>query len=134
MSSHPETTVLWEKKLAANPRSLVFSRLADSYRKKGDVQRAIDICVEGLENNPRYVTGRIILARCYLEQENFQNAIEEFRKVCKYDRHNQIAIKMLADVFAKQSMEDKAGDLYALLRKMDPENSSLSHLSRVYQP
>lgn len=133
MSSQPETTVLWEQKLAENPRSLVFSRLADSYRKKGDVQRAIDICVEGLRNNPDHVTARIILARCYLEQEDFRRAIEEFRTVCRYDRHNHIAIKMLADVFAKQGMEEKAGDLYAVLFKMDPENPSLAHLTRVYQ-
>ncbi len=122
-----------ENKLKIKPNSLVFSRLADSYRKSGDVQQAIAICSRGLELHPDYVTGRIILGRCYLEQENFNDAIKEFTQVCRLDRHNQIAIKMLADVFSKQGMEEKAGDLYNLLFKMDPENPSLEHLITVFK-
>ncbi len=122
-----------EDKLKIKPNSLVFSRLADSYRKSGDVQQAISISVHGLESHPDYVTGRIILGRCYLEQENFNDAIKEFTKICQLDRHNQIAIKMLADIFSKQGMEEKAGNLYNLLFKMDPENPSLEHLITVFK-
>ncbi len=121
-----------EEKLKSNPLSLIFSRLADSYRKSGDVQKAIEISTEGLESHPDYVTGRIILGRCYLEQENFNDAIKEFTKICTLDRRNQIAIKMLADVFSKQGMEEKAGDLYQMLLRMDPDNPSLIHLASVF--
>lgn len=123
----------FEEKLKDKPKSLVFSRLADSYRKSGDVQQAITICSEGLKLRPDYVTGQIILGRCYLEQENFNDAIKEFSKVCKQDRRNQIAIKMLADIFSKQGMEEKAGDLYNLLLKMDPDNPSVVHLANIFK-
>jgi tetratricopeptide (TPR) repeat protein len=121
-----------EEEIKSKPDSLLFSRLADSYRKSGDVQKAISISIKGLESHPGYITGRIILGRCYLEQENFNDAIKEFTGVCKLDRRNQIAIKMLADVFSKQGMEEKAGDLYQILLKMDPENVSLIHLAEVF--
>ena len=122
-----------EEKLKGKPKSLVFSRLADSYRKSGDVQQAITICSEGLKLHPDYITGRIILGRCFLEQENFNDTIKEFSKVCKQDRRNQIAIKMLADIFSKQGMEEKAGDLYNLLLKMDPDNPSVVHLANIFK-
>lgn len=127
------STRAFEEKLKNKPKSLIFSRLADSYRKSGDVQQAISICSEGLALHPEYVTGRIILGRCYLEQENFNDAIKEFTKVCKLDRRNQITIKMLADVFSKQGMEEKAGDLYNLLLNMDPDNPSIMHLANVFK-
>lgn len=133
MSSGKEITVeVLEEKFRNNPSSLVFSRLADSYRKNGDIQKAIDICNEGLESHPDYSTGRIILGRCYLELENFGDAVSAFTEVCKRDRKNQMAIKMLADIYSKQGMEEKAGDLYSLLLSLDPENQSFVHLAGLF--
>lgn len=130
MSTHAEESIdILENRLRRYPDSLRFSRLADAHRKQGDIQQAISICTEGLKKHPNYVTGRIILGRCYLETESYPEAIEEFKKVCEHDRRNQVALKMLADVFVKQGMTEKAGDLYALLSKADPDNDSLAHLS-----
>lgn len=128
-TTQQDTVELLENRLRRNPDSLRFSRLADEYRKQGDVQRAISICTQGLEKHPWYATGRLILGRCYLEQENYAKAIEEFTRVCQQDRGNHVAMKMLADVYAKQGMTEKAGDLYALLARSDPDNASLAHLA-----
>lgn len=134
MPSQAEVSVeKLEEKLKNRPESLVFSRLADLYRKTDDVQKAITICESGLQIHPEYVTGRIILARCYNQLENYEDAIKEFINICKLDRRNQISIKMLADIFSKQGMQEKTGDLYNLLYRMDPDNSSLEHLTTVFQ-
>ncbi|MBD3345617.1 MAG: tetratricopeptide repeat protein [Chitinivibrionales bacterium] len=133
MSSQKDTEVQQlEQRLNENPQSLAFSRLADSYRKQGNIPQAIQLSVDGLEKHPWYATGRIILGRCYLEQENLQEAIQEFTHVCRLDRRNMVAIKMLADIFSKQGMDEKAGDLYGYLLKMDLENDSLAKLSANY--
>ncbi len=122
-----------EKRVEENPESLAFARLADAYRKKGDVQRAIDICTDGLNKHPDYATGHIILGRCRLEQESFDHALHEFTETCRLDRNNQMAIKMLADIYSKQGREGKAGDLYNILLRMDPENPTLLHLTGLYK-
>jgi tetratricopeptide (TPR) repeat protein len=119
---------VYENKLKGSPRSLVFSRLADSYRKRGDIQQAVDVCSLGLKNHPRSTTGHVILGRCYLEQEKFKEAIREFTQVIESDHRNQMALKMLADIYARQGLKEKAGDLYAYLRAMDPENRSIVSL------
>jgi tetratricopeptide (TPR) repeat protein len=132
MTKHEEVSVqFYQDKLEANSQSLVFSRLADCYRKKGEIQQAIGVCIQGLAIHPDYVTGRVILGRCYLEQEKLKEAIAEFIHVVELDRRNQVAVKMIADVYARQGMKEKAGDLYAYLLRMDPDNQSLAKLSQT---
>jgi tetratricopeptide (TPR) repeat protein len=129
MARHEEVSVRnCEDKLNANPQSLVFSRLADGYRKQGEIQKAVDVCMQGLQFHPDYVTGRVILGRCYLEQEKLDEAITEFIQAIQLDRRNQVAIKMIADIYVRQGMKEKAGDLYGYLLRMDPGNRSLEKL------
>jgi hypothetical protein len=60
MAGHKDISAqVYENKLKGNPRSLVFSRLADSFRKRGDIQQAVDVCSLGLKNHPRSTTGQI---------------------------------------------------------------------------
>ena len=122
-----------ENKLSQNARSLVFSRLADCYRKKGEIQQAIGVCKQGLKIHPDYVTARVLLGRCYLEQEKLKEAVAEFVKALELDRRNQIAVKMIADVYARQGMREKAGDLYGYLVRMDPDNRSLVRLTADFK-
>ncbi|MBN2036112.1 MAG: tetratricopeptide repeat protein, partial [Chitinispirillaceae bacterium] len=119
------TEKMLEERLQQNPDSLAFSRLADIHRKAGNISRAIALCTKGVEQHPAYVTGRIILGRCYLEQEDLDKAVDAFTTVCRIDRRNIVAIKMLADIFLRQGLQEKAGDLYTLLARMDPYNEML---------
>ena len=123
---------LLEKRFRKSPQSRLFSRLADNYRKEGNLSRAIELCLEGIQNHPDYVTGHIILGRCYFEQQNYNDAFNEFKKVCTIDRHNQVALKMLAEIFVQQNMIQKAGSIYEILYKMDPYNKSIAKLASQY--
>jgi tetratricopeptide (TPR) repeat protein len=129
-----ETSVqVLESRLSQNPQSLVFARVADGFRKNGEIQQAITMCIQGLANHPDYVTGRVILGRCYLEQEKLKEAVAEFAKAVELDRRNQVALKMIADIHARQGLKEKAGDLYSCLLAMDPDNQSLVKLSSTFR-
>ncbi|KMQ50283.1 hypothetical protein CHISP_2752, partial [Chitinispirillum alkaliphilum] len=121
-----------EKTLEENPQSRIFSRVADIHRKNGNIEHAIELCSQGLEVHSEYITGRIILGRCFLEQENYSKATEEFSRVCRIDPKNHVAIKMLADIYARQEQVEKAADLYNILLSIDPENDSVKNLSARY--
>lgn len=118
-----------EERLKANPDSLSFSRVAEYFRTSGDIARAIDICVRGNLKHPEYVTGRIVLGRCYADLDNFDEAIKALTSVCMIDRRNMVAMKMLADMFLRLGSRGKAGDLYAHLASMDPWNETISRLA-----
>lgn len=115
---------LFEARLEKNPASRVFSRLADAYREEGNLSKAIDICLNGLRIHPGYVTGRLILGRCYMDQENFDKAIEELKKICSVDRQNRVAIKLLAEIYSQKGQDRKADELYSILYKIDPLGSA----------
>jgi len=127
--AHTSAIQVLEQQLKANPQSRVFSRLADKYRLKGEVGEAVSLCLEGLAEHPNYVTGRLVLGRCYAEQKNFQAAIEEFKKVCVADKRNHAALKMLADIFIKLGRTEEAGGLYRILFDMEPDNPAVKQLS-----
>lgn len=130
-TAEKETRTL-ESALKEHPDSLLFARLADAYRKEGNILQAIELCDRGIKRYPEYVTARILLGRCYLEQQQADLAAKEFTAACSLDRRNQVAMKMLADIFLQQGLEQKAGDLFAMLRAMDPENATLKHLCAQY--
>jgi tetratricopeptide (TPR) repeat protein len=134
MAAHAASiTAELEERVSRNPQSSAFPRLADSYRLAGDLPKAIAICSEALMAWPDNITGRLVLGRCYLEQNSFDLAIDEFKAVCRIDRHNLAAIKMLADIFSKHGQEQQAGDLYRLLARKSPENQSIAHLCSVFR-
>jgi tetratricopeptide (TPR) repeat protein len=126
------STQYFETRLIQDPQSLVFPRLADIHRKNGEFQQAIGVCMEGLKNHPDNVTGRVVLGRCYYEQEKLQEAVAEFMKVVELDRRNNVAVKMIADIYSGQGMKEKAGDLYSFLLRMDPDNKSLVKLTGTF--
>ena len=121
-----------EERLRRNPASLIFPRLADVYREKGELEQAVNLCTYGLKIHPYSDTGRIILGKCFLQQEKFDEGIRELVKVLQSDPRNQASIKMLADAFARQGAAEKAGDLYACLAALDPENKPAARLSAVF--
>ena len=133
MSRHETSVKFLESRLNENPQSLVFSRLADGIRESGHIQQAISVCMDGLARHPDCLTGRVVLGRCYLEQENLKEAAAEFVAVLKLDRRNHTAIKMIADICARQGLKEKAGDLYASLLCMDPDNQSLVELASTFR-
>lgn len=122
-----------ESRYRRDPASRIFPRLADAYREEGNIDKAIEICLNGLDLYPSNVTGRIVLGRCYFEMGKLNEAAVELKKVCSIDRRNQAAIKMLADIFVKQGMEHKAGDLYHLLSRSDPFNKLLAQFCSRYK-
>ncbi|MFP4015034.1 MAG: tetratricopeptide repeat protein, partial [Chitinispirillaceae bacterium] len=121
-----------EKRIKRNPNSRAFSRLADAYRRRGDLRQAIDLCIEGLAKHPDYTTARLILGRCYLEQKNYSAASGELKKVCIADRRNHAALMMLAEIFIQQEQEDLAANLYHILLGMEPENTRIKQLASQY--
>ncbi|MDR2592978.1 MAG: hypothetical protein LBC59_09305 [Chitinispirillales bacterium] len=114
-----------EQKLAGNPKSRAFSRLADLYRESGDLKGAVELCRAGLNEHPDYVTGRLVLARCYKEQGNLAAAADESMKVCTADIRNPVALRMMADIYLASGRAAAAGSLYAILSDMEPDNAEL---------
>jgi tetratricopeptide (TPR) repeat protein len=72
-----------EEKLSANPRSPVFARLASYYLKEGLVQKAVEVCLNGLKSYPHYATAHLVLGQCYESLGRNIEAMLEYRRALK---------------------------------------------------
>jgi predicted Zn-dependent protease len=66
-----------------------FARLASVYLEQGEPGTALQVCREGMRNHPRYITGNLILAKCYDALGRRIEAVLEYRRVLEVLPDNQ---------------------------------------------
>lgn len=111
-----------KKKLSQNPDSLTFVPLAEAYRKSGMYKEAVEICRTGLEKHPAYTSARVVLGRLYLEQELFDEASEELKKVEAVDHDNIMVHSMLGNIYVKKQMFAQAVEQFQRVLSLNPED------------
>jgi len=115
-----ETIKQYETRMKENPKSLIFARLSDLYIREGRIDEAIQLCLDGINNHPSYVTGNFILAKAYLAKDESESAETELKKVLAHDRHHLSAHKLLGDLMAQTGWENKAILHYREILRIDP--------------
>ncbi|PKL92317.1 MAG: hypothetical protein CVV21_03115 [Candidatus Goldiibacteriota bacterium HGW-Goldbacteria-1] len=112
-----------KKKLSQNPDSLAFVPLAEAYRKSGMYKEAVDTCKTGLEKHPAYTSARVVLGRIYVEQELYDDAAEELKKVEAVDIDNIMVHTMLGNIYVKKQMFAKAVEQFQRVLSLNPEDT-----------
>lgn len=96
------------RRLQQDPSSRVFAPLAESYRRLGRLDEAIELCQRGLEHHPDFHGGRVALAKCYLDKHRFQDAQRELEKVVHLAPENLLAQKLLGESLMAQGLDSQA--------------------------
>jgi len=117
-----------EERYERNPESRVFAPLADAYRKRGDVDRAIAILEEGLEKYPDYVSAHVILGKCFYDKGATERAKVEFEKALQHDSENMVALKFMGDILYAEGRKEEALKYYEKLLAIDPTNKDIGKL------
>lgn len=120
-----------ERQFSENPRR-VFARLANEYRKSGNLDGAIALCREHVPKHPGYISGHIVLGQAFFESGALEDARQSFDAALQLDPENIIALRHLGDI-ARQSGElDEASSWYRRLLEVDPQNEdAVARLSGV---
>lgn len=111
-----------ERRYAENPKGRNFAPLADAYRKAGQLDQAIELCMSGLQHHPDYVSAHIVYGRCLIDQHKDDNAAVVFRKVLDLDPENVIAFKALAEIGTRAGRPDEEVVWLTKLLAADPMN------------
>jgi tetratricopeptide (TPR) repeat protein len=123
-----------EQRYRENPDQW-FAALADSYRKAGSLDLALDVVRAGLAKRPNYVSGHIVLGRCLLQQPDDAAATQAFEQVLSLDRENVIALKALSEIAERGGRLDDAQRWLTRLLEVDPMNEeaeqALAQLQRA---
>jgi len=119
-----------EKKLQDNPQSILFARLADSYLKAERIDDALRVCEEGVRRYPHYVTGHLILGKCYLAKGLYDQAEKEFKRVLLFDPKHLSAHKHIGDLMKKIGWENTYEMSYRRIARIDPLDENVRAVLR----
>lgn len=111
-------TLMYQKK----PQSRVFAPLAETYRKLGMVDEAINILQKGIRIHPTYTLGYIVLANCYYDLQNFELAYNTIRSFVPGNLENLSLQKLFAKTCMQLGYLDEALVTYKNLLLLNPKD------------
>lgn len=117
---------LLQERFDRAPESRIFAPLADAYRKNGDVEKAIELCENGLETYPDYASAHVILGKCFYDKGATERSRAEFERVIEIDPENMVALKFMGDILMAEGDRDEAIACYRRILAIDPTNEEVS--------
>jgi hypothetical protein len=75
-----------------------FGAIAERFRRAGDLDRAIALCLEGLKKFPNQLSARVTLGWALLDKGEYEQARQELERVIRRAPDNLAAIRGLAEL------------------------------------
>ncbi|NOT79483.1 MAG: hypothetical protein HOP07_10870 [Bacteriovoracaceae bacterium] len=110
-----------------NPRSRVFAPLAETYRKIGMTEKAMEILSQGIRFHPAYVMGYLGLAFCYYDLKQYNLAYSTLRPVAQGNRDNIRLQKLFGDVCLELGYKEEALETYKYLLFINPRDKDIAN-------
>lgn len=112
--------VKFSKRIRRDSYAKVYAPLADSYRRIGLYEEAVQICQTGLKTFPRYLACHEVLGKVYLRQGHLTDARRELEKVADVVTDSLDLKKALAKVYTKIGDWKKVEPLLKEVIEKDP--------------
>lgn len=118
-----ELDLYWQE-FHRNPGSPVFALLVEGLRQRGQLEKALQVGLEGLSKNPGYHGGYLALARVYLDMQKYPEALNHLKRSLELNPQNTLALKLLTEVYMMMKDLNNALRTYkmaAFLGARDPQ-------------
>lgn len=109
-----------------NPRSRVFAPLAETYRKLGMTDKAMEILSQGIRFHPTYVMGYLGLAFCYYDLKQYSLAYNTLRPLVESNRDNIRLQKLFAEICLELGYREESLDTYKYLLFINPRDREVA--------
>ena len=87
-----------EQEYERDPEGRLFVHLAEAYRKSGELDRAREVLLQGLDQHGESVSARLVLAQVHAEMGDGNRAREVWETVIRQDAENETALRALGDL------------------------------------
>jgi predicted regulator of Ras-like GTPase activity (Roadblock/LC7/MglB family) len=122
-----------EKILTADENSQIFAALAEAYRKKGNLQKAQEVCQRGLKVHPNYASARIVMAKIFIAYENFDLAWEELKKAIISSGRTRAIDILESEILIRKGRKSEARAILERLYSSDPEDENIKSLMASFR-
>lgn len=114
-----------QKILDDDPNSQIFAALAEAFRKKGLVDKAMDVCQKGLDIHPEYASAYVVLTKIFMDQGNFNEANRQLQRAIETGGRTRAVDMLQSEILIKLGNKEKARVILDKLLKTDPMNESV---------
>lgn len=111
-----------------DPKSKVFATLADAYRKLEMLDDAEKICRHGLQHNPNFVPGRVVMAKILIQRKRHDVALKHLEDAVKLDPENILAHSLLAETLLRLKRPRDAMQAYKMVLYFNPFDAKASQV------
>ena len=111
--------------LAQDPQSLVFLRLGEALRRKGQMEAALRVAMNGLERHPHLADAHDLYARILTDKHDYERAFDEWDMAVRIAPHHTGALKGLAFLYFKVGDVEQAEAHLAAAKKVEPDDPSI---------
>jgi tetratricopeptide (TPR) repeat protein len=117
--------------LAQDPDSLVFLRLGELLRKKGQVDVAHRVALTGLERHPHLADAHDLYARILADKREYERAFDEWDMALRIAPDHVGALKGLAFLYFKIGDVDQAAAHLEAAQRAAPADASIAQALAV---
>jgi tetratricopeptide (TPR) repeat protein len=111
--------------LAQDPQSLVFLRLGEALRRKGQLEQALRVAMNGLERHPHLADAHDLYARVLTDKHDYERAFDEWDMAVRIAPNHTGALKGLAFLYFKVGDLTQAESHLEAARKVEPDDPSI---------
>src|SRR5256714_2422188 len=111
--------------LAQDPQSLVFLRLGEALRRKGQLEAALRVAMNGLERHPHVADAHDLYARILTDKHDYERAFDEWDMAGRIAPHPTRAAKRLAFLYFKVGDIEQAEAHLAAAQRVEPNDPSI---------
>jgi tetratricopeptide (TPR) repeat protein len=111
--------------LAQDPQSLVFLRLGEALRRKGQLDQALRVAMNGLERHPHLADAHDLYARVLTDKRDYERAFDEWDMAVRIAPNHTGALKGLAFLYFKVGDLAQAESHLEAARKVEPDDPSI---------
>ena len=123
---HSPLFLKYQNDFEKNPRSRVFAPLAESYRKMGMFDKAMEVLSQGIRFHPSYTMGYLGLAFCYYDLGQFNLAYSTLIPLTESNRDNLRLQKLFSDTCMELGKQEEALETLKYLLFINPRNKEVA--------
>lgn len=121
---NPEFIERYQILLSQDPKSKVFAPLAEAYRKMKWIDHAESICKEGVKYHPHFPSGRLVLAKIFIDRGLLKEAVDELNIVCDLSPENILAYRLMAQTLIDLKRPKEALKAFKMVLFLNPNDQA----------